>query len=77
MTTETKRPLHAWRDAQGLSQTQAARLVGISQPHWCELERGDKFASAAVARRIEELTGINKDTLLNFGDNEPVGARKR
>lgn len=67
-----KHPLVAFRDANELSQEQAAAMVGISQAHWSRLENGMVFADPPLAKRIAELTGIDKDRLLNFGDNEQV-----
>jgi transcriptional regulator with XRE-family HTH domain len=75
MSQEHKHPLRAFRDANGLlSQEAAAALVGISQAMWSLLETGRKFASPRVARRIERLTGVSADSLMDFGDNEPETA---
>lgn len=71
MALVTKHPLEAFREANGkLSQTEAAKLVGITQPAWSRLESGKFFASPALAKRISELTGIALESLLNFGDKE-------
>lgn len=69
-----KHPLEAFRDGNGqMSQAEAAALVGITQEMWSRLERGTAYASPAVAKRISELTGIDRDLLMNFGDKEPAG----
>lgn len=64
-----KHPLLAFREANALSQQQAADLVKITQPMWSLLEAGKAFASPAVANRIAELTGIDRDSLLNWSDD--------
>lgn len=73
MSIEWKSPLRAFRDAHdGMSQEAAAALVGITQAMWSRLESGKSHASPRVARRIERLTGVAADSLMDFGDNEPV-----
>lgn len=71
MALVTKHPLEAFRLAHGLSQTEAAKMVGITQPMWSRLESGRFYARPSVAKRIADLTGVALESLLNFGDSEP------
>lgn len=71
MSRTHKHPLRAFREANGLlSQADAAQLVGISQAMWSRLETGDTHASPKIARRIERLTGVSADSLMDLDDNE-------
>lgn len=73
MASTFKHPLVAFREANRLSQSDAAALVGVTQGLWSRLETGDVFAGARVARRISKLTGVSIDRLMDFeDDNEPV-----
>lgn len=65
-----KHPLVAFREANDLSQVQAAELVGITQAHWSRLETGRSHAHPKIAMRISKLTGVSVESLLNFTDNE-------
>jgi transcriptional regulator with XRE-family HTH domain len=67
-----KRPLVAFREANGLSQEAAADLVGITQAHWSRIETGKRHAAPRVARKIARVTGVALESLLNFSDNETV-----
>lgn len=70
MTRTIKHPLKAFRDANALTQTDAAKLVGITQAHWSRMESGHAHARPRIARRIANLTGISIEALLDFRDNE-------
>ena len=69
MELTARHPLWVFREAHKLSQAQAAEMVGITQAMWSGLERGERYASPPVAARIARLTGIDKDRLIDFGDN--------
>lgn len=73
MALTHKHPLLAFREANGLTQDQAAELVGITQAMWSLLEARKVYASPAVAKRIAELTGIDRDSLLNWSDDNDSG----
>jgi transcriptional regulator with XRE-family HTH domain len=73
MSRAHKHPLVAFREANDLSQTEAAALVGITQAMWSRLEKETAFASPSVAKRIADLTGMALERLLNFGDSDSVG----
>lgn len=51
--------LKVWRGA--LTQAQSAKLLGISQPHYCDLERGRRRPGFSLMSRIKRLTGIPLD----------------
>lgn len=72
MARAFKHPMLAFREANKLSQAAAGELAKITQSQWSNLETRQSFASPEVASRIAELTGMDKDRLLNFGDSEPV-----
>lgn len=65
-----KHPLAAFRKTKGLTQVQAAALVGISQPQWSNLEHDLVYASPKIAKRIATLTGVPMERLLNLTDND-------
>jgi transcriptional regulator with XRE-family HTH domain len=58
------RSLRAFRLAVGLTQVAAARRAGITQGHWCRLERGQQFASLDLAKALRKLTGVPLSTLM-------------
>jgi transcriptional regulator with XRE-family HTH domain len=48
--------LRAWRDGRGLSQQEAAELLGVSQASVSDYERGVKSPDVDRALRIAETT---------------------
>jgi transcriptional regulator with XRE-family HTH domain len=52
------------RRAQGLTQTQLAKLVGVAQPYINEIERGKKRPSVDVLERLCDSLGGSADYLL-------------
>lgn len=46
-----------WRRIQGLTQTEAADLIGVSKGYFSKIETGRQKASAPVERRLEVLIG--------------------
>jgi transcriptional regulator with XRE-family HTH domain len=70
-----KHPLVAFREAHGnLSQQAAAEMVGITQSMWSLLESGKGFVRPAIAKRISELTGVSRDSLMNWSDDNDSGS---
>lgn len=53
----TTNPLLTWREKQGLSQTEAAELIGVKQPTWSSWEQKSKAPGLTHALKIEEVTG--------------------
>lgn len=56
--------LAAWRDATGLSQAEAARVLGISQTAYSRLERQVTAARGKRARAIWRQTGVPVEVLV-------------
>jgi ribosome-binding protein aMBF1 (putative translation factor) len=66
------RSLHAWREAQGLSQADAASRFGLSQAHWSRLERGLQYPGPMLATRLHAATGVPLGTLLKINGTRLV-----
>ena len=47
-----------WREAQRLSQAEAAEVLEISQSLYSKLERGRHFVKGSLAKRLVEKTGV-------------------
>lgn len=56
----------AWRDALDLSQKDAAKVLGISQSHLCNIEKGVRLAGRRLAKRISATANVPLETLLEF-----------
>lgn len=56
--------LAAWRDALGLTQMQASRVLDISQTRYSRLERRTANTRGKTARRISKQTGVPVDVLV-------------
>jgi len=52
-----------YRMQKGLSQREAASLVGITPPYWGYLERGQKNPSIELVAMISEVLGIRVSLL--------------
>lgn len=66
-TTKRIRPRHrtlkAWREATALSQRDAARLLGLSQPGYGKIELGQRHPRPALLKRIIQTTGVSVEVL--------------
>jgi len=60
--------LRVIRERSGLSVSQLARLVGISQPHLSNLEVGRRSASPALARRLAAELRVSLVAILMDGE---------
>ena len=69
-----KSALVAWREGIGASQTDAAQILGITQPYLSELETGKKEPSFPLAERIAQITGI---TMSDSSELDPPAPRQR
>lgn len=49
--------LRAWREKRGLNQSQAARVLKVTQACLSDYERGEKSPGVVRALEIERLTG--------------------
>jgi transcriptional regulator with XRE-family HTH domain len=54
---ERQHPLRAYRARHGLSQTQLAERLNTTKVTVSRIETGDRAASAALLKRIAEVTG--------------------
>lgn len=50
--------LKAWRASWGLTQSEAARLLGISQSKYNKTERCSQRPKAPLGKRIADKTGV-------------------
>lgn len=48
--------LKNWREAENLTQGEAAKLLGVSQPSWSDYEQGNKIPRTVLAVRIATIT---------------------
>jgi transcriptional regulator with XRE-family HTH domain len=55
---EGTHPLRKWRSDQGLSQDEAAPLLGVKKPTISRWETGSRTPSLAQAAKLSETTGI-------------------
>lgn len=55
--------LKAWRQSQGLTQKQVAKMIGVTQPAVAFWERGVSFPRKCRHPHIEEVTGVSFEEL--------------
>lgn len=60
------RSLQAYRDAEGLSQRDAAKKFGVSQSCWAKWESGIRRPRVAVLKRLARETSIALDVLMGI-----------
>lgn len=53
--------LREWRTGEDLTQTQAAKRVGIAQSGYSAIETGKRQPTAEQARKLQDLAGIAPD----------------
>lgn len=58
--------LRAFREAEGYSQAEYARRLGISRANLCDLEKNRKLASPKRASQIAKKIGIAEEVLLKL-----------
>lgn len=58
--------LKAWRDEEGLTQEQAAEILGVSQGHYSKLEQRQLFAGKKLGKRISERARIPLENVLGI-----------
>jgi len=58
------RTLRDYLDATGTSQKELAKVLGISEPHICNILRGRANASAILALRISRTCRVPIETLI-------------
>lgn len=64
VTPQTYRSLRAWRRANKLSQTRAAKMLGLSQSHYSKLERRRLALPGNRAKKVTKKTGVPLEKLV-------------
>ena len=57
--------LRQWRHGVALTQTDAARLFGVSQSYYSKVELGQNAPNPRLAKRIADKTGVPLESVLN------------
>lgn len=63
-TTGVRFSLKTIREMRGYSQSEAAKLIGISTDTLSNYERGKSYPDIPVLRKIEEVYNINYNQLI-------------
>jgi transcriptional regulator with XRE-family HTH domain len=63
-----------WRKLNGLSQTESARKVNITQEYWNFLEHGKRTPSLRLLDAISQATGLKKSVLLGEDLSAAIGS---
>jgi transcriptional regulator with XRE-family HTH domain len=58
--------LKRWRDAQGINQRDAARLLGITQSEYSKFETGRRTPRPKRAGEIMDKTGVPLEALMGI-----------
>lgn len=61
---QLKMTLKAARVSAGLSQTEAARKIGVTKDTLGNWERGKTYPNALNIRRIEDVYGVRYDNII-------------
>lgn len=64
MAYKRSHPLKTFRDANDLTQGQAAKLFGVSQAAWSRYERNLQRPNKKLAKRLIRETGVSSDILM-------------
>lgn len=56
--------LRQWREAQGLSQAEAAEILEISQKSYSRFETGQRYVKGPLAARLMARTGVALEVLV-------------
>lgn len=58
--------LRAYREANGLTQREAAAKFGIKQAHWSKIELGRLRPNNTVAKRLMDEAGVPLEVLMGI-----------
>ena len=61
--------LKAARVNKGLTQKEAAKLIGISLPSLAKYENGDRFPSIPTLKNMEAVYGVTYDDIIFLPDS--------
>lgn len=75
MASDLPRILLALRRERGLSQSDAARLLGVSQPTLSYYEKGKRECSISFLKRAAEFYGVSCDLLLSVSPSPSTDKR--
>ncbi|MDO9417189.1 helix-turn-helix domain-containing protein [Pararhizobium sp.] len=62
--SDSDSPIRTYRKYRGLTVTQLADAVGVSQPHLSDIENGKKTGSVEVLMRIAHTLKVDLDDLV-------------
>lgn len=68
--------LRAFREADGLSQTQFGKKLRLSRANICDLEKGRKYISAERAMRIAKILGVPETVLIQLALQDSLRAAR-
>lgn len=57
-------PIKVWRQYRGLSQTQLAEMIGVSQAYVAQLETGQRQGKPDLFKKIAKALGVVVDDLI-------------
>lgn len=60
------RSVEAWMTANGVTQRELAKCLGISESHLCNVLGGKKGVSLRLARSISDLTNVPIETIADL-----------
>ena len=69
--------IRALREDRDLSQTQLAKLLGMSQTGYSKYETGENDIPTSVLRKLARLHGTSVDYLLDLTDQRTPYPRKK
>ena len=58
--------LSAFREAEGLSQAEYAKKLGLSRANLCDIEKGRRIASPERAAKIAKAMGVPETALIQL-----------
>lgn len=64
MAAITKITLKVAREIKGLTQAEAATLLGISKDTLSNYERGKSYPDVPIIRKIEDVYGVTYDQII-------------
>lgn len=64
MAAITKITLKVAREIKGLTQAEAAALLGISKDTLSNYERGKSYPDVPIIRKIEDVYGVTYDQII-------------
>lgn len=59
-----------YREQEGLSQYALAAKIGVTQPYFNSIEKGEKEMSITVFNRLSNALGVSMNTLLSANRND-------